>query len=295
MATTLSVDTAVPAKKPDGENSAVKPLVADENDTGDWYPGKVTTASLKPRSPARIPKFASTSSLPSFRGAEALFDAYVARRANSLRQVTRVADFFEKLAEDSRKYTVSIYKLTQQLGEALVLQHPPHEPTPSTAPNTGDSATTVKKIEPTEMFEDGIFNAIGAVGRTFGEVENHHSSFAASVDEEVVQPLRDVADKYSSTLAPKLDELFILRKRIGKIQRHFEKLEKKHGALVQYCQQEREKMAEQEVSNEVSLFVRTVVLSGKSSKVCPPFTIVHTSRPLKRMRQTGRYLPVFFK
>ena len=169
-------------------------------------------------------------------------------------------------------------KLTQQLGEALVLQHPPHEPAPLPAPNMDDSPTVVKKIEPTEMFEDGIFNAIGAVGRTFGEVESHHLAFAASVDEEVVQPLRDVAEKYTTTLAPKLDELFNLRKRIGKIQRHFEKLEKKHGALVQYCEQEREKLAEQEESSEVSVLNPTFAWRILNKVLMHNVhTIVHTS------------------
>jgi len=212
----------------------------EEEDDGDWYPGKPSTDRALTPSPQRLPSFEPT--VEGHAIAVRLFETYVRRRFVSLEQITRAANFFDRRAEDSKTFAANVTKSNRQLVAAL----PPPAP-----------ASNAHEEQP-----DSIFIALDALMKNTAEVQNQHESFAASVTEDVVQPLREATDKFTTTLQPGLQKLHELRRLIDRSQKHTNKLLAKANSLDQLCDETRLKLSKIQKAEPVSM-----VLNGVEPKV----------------------------
>lgn len=209
-----------------------------EEESGDWYPGKVTAASKRQANPAplppRVPEFAA--SIEGHSVAAQLFDSYVARRSYSLNQITRLSVFFSNRAQDSKRFAAAVTQSSSQLTDALAGTSASSLTTPS---NASTPVTNAKKDKaesaPKQPKPDSLFVAVDALQKNTAEVQNQHDMFALAVLEDVVAPLKEVIDKYTTTLQPGLQGLHELRRYINRSQRACEKQKAKIEELQAFC------------------------------------------------------------
>lgn len=89
---------------------------------------------------------------------------------------------------------------------------------------------------------DSLFAAIDALQKNTLEVQNQHNALADSLLEDVILPLRLVADKSETEIKPLILNMQDTKSKIERLQRNYERVEAKVVSWQKHCSAEQGKL-----------------------------------------------------